>query len=115
MDDRELLENAAKAAGMHEHRYCEAWKAMAQYTPQNGYFGPSWNPLTNSGNALDMAVDLRFTVKIADHECEVFDEVSGECLASVEMFHPSDDDARKAARLAITIAAAALASRTEKE
>jgi hypothetical protein len=62
MPDRELLEAAAKAAGLVAHRYCEPWKAMAQYTLHDGYFGPSWNPLTDDGDALRLAVKLGFTV-----------------------------------------------------
>jgi hypothetical protein len=60
-NDRELLEKAAKAAGLNAHRYCEAWKAIARYTMEDGYHGPSWNPLTDSGDALELAVKLRIT------------------------------------------------------
>lgn len=60
--DRELLELAAKAAGMPSHRYCEAWKAMAAYTMQDGYYGPSWNPLSDDGDALRLAVKLQLNV-----------------------------------------------------
>lgn len=59
MDDKELLENAAKAAKMDcRMRYCEAWKGMALYTPQDGYFGPTWNPLNDDGDALRLAHKL---------------------------------------------------------
>jgi hypothetical protein len=62
MPDRELLEAAAKAAGLVAHRYCEPWKAMAKYTLYDGYFGPSWNPLTDDGDALRLAVMLRIDI-----------------------------------------------------
>jgi hypothetical protein len=62
MTDRELLENAAKAAGLGSHRYCEPWSAMAAYTLYDGYHGPSWNPLTNDGDALRLAVKLGIDV-----------------------------------------------------
>jgi hypothetical protein len=56
MTDRELLEDAAKAAGLGSHRYCEPWSAMAAYTLYDGYHGPSWNPLADDGDALRLAV-----------------------------------------------------------
>lgn len=51
MNDRELLELAAKAAGY-------------QYAPHGGYIvvdgiPGNWNPLENDGDALRLAVDLR--------------------------------------------------------
>lgn len=39
-------------------RYCEAWKGMALYTLQDGYFGPTWNPLNDDGDALRLAHKL---------------------------------------------------------
>ena len=63
--DRELLELAAKAAGLTSHRYCEAWKAMASCSEQgNNYSGPSWNPLTDDGDALRLAVKLSLHVRV---------------------------------------------------
>lgn len=59
MDDKELLERAAKAAEMDcRMRYCEPWNGMALYTPQDGYFGPTWNPLKDDGDALRLAHKL---------------------------------------------------------
>jgi hypothetical protein len=62
MTDRELLELAAKAAGLTMHRYCEPWNAMARYTMADGYRSPSWNPLTDDGEALRLAVKLELVV-----------------------------------------------------
>lgn len=64
MNDREMLELAAHAAGMDcRMRYCDAWKGMALYTLQQGYFGPTWNPLTDDGDALRLAVTLEISVE----------------------------------------------------
>jgi hypothetical protein len=57
--DRELLEAAAKAAGIE----------LAEWTerdfPANNYWSPSletyWNPLTDDGDALRLAVKLRLS------------------------------------------------------
>lgn len=62
--DRELLGLAAKAAGMTGYRHCEAWNSMNRYTMQDGYFGPNWNPLTDDGDALRLAVKLQMLIEI---------------------------------------------------
>ena len=51
MTDRELLELAAKAAG------------IAHVTPMMIKWG-QWNPLTDDGDALRLAVELRIDVRI---------------------------------------------------
>jgi hypothetical protein len=60
MNDRELLEFAAKAAGLEGFRYCDHWRGMAEwYESDGGYFGgKTWNPLANDGDALRLAVGL---------------------------------------------------------
>lgn len=54
MDDRELLELAAKAAGIDHRRLPDAW-------PER-FDDDQWNPLTDDGDALRLAVtlDIRF-------------------------------------------------------
>lgn len=113
--DKEQLKLAAKAAGIGPLDF--------DYPEREGhgmYFGPRlpmpqgvimaanhayWSPRTDDGDAFRLQAKLRFTVKIADHECEVFDEVAG-CLASIPMLNPSEDEVREATRHAITCAAA---------
>ncbi|MFS2103625.1 hypothetical protein [Ralstonia sp. Ralssp135] len=59
MVDRELLERAAKAAG-HEFKFGE--DCIAMYKDLNGLYYPSqWNPLTDDGDALRLAVKLNIT------------------------------------------------------
>jgi len=59
MTDRELLELAAKAAGLTVH-----WHDSGHYGPtmeimEDESGGPPWNPLTDDGDALRLAVKLR--------------------------------------------------------
>lgn len=59
MNEREMLEMAAKAAGLVNHRYCKIWRCMAEYAPdENKFFGKSWNPRVDDGDALRLAVKL---------------------------------------------------------
>jgi hypothetical protein len=56
MTDRELLELAVKAAG-YEWEY-EDTGALFVFVPQ----AHEWNPLTNDGDALRLAVKLEITI-----------------------------------------------------
>ena len=66
MTDREMLELAAKALGMPE--------APKQYRIADGlpivitYMGKPWNPLTDDGDALRLAVELRIKVEFGNDE-----------------------------------------------
>ena len=64
MNDRELLERAAKAAGVPQNCYRSVIGGMWQYTPQDGYFGACWNPLDDDGDALRLAVKLCMHVEV---------------------------------------------------
>lgn len=67
MNDRELLEAAAKAAGiqmefndMGTPGYWGKWRNLPQWE--------QWNPLTDDGDALRLAVKLRLLVD-TDKQC----------------------------------------------
>lgn len=61
MDDRELLELAAKAAGYEDWKYCEPVPGEpALYIPKAGGV---WMPLIDDGDALRLAVQLEQKVK----------------------------------------------------
>jgi hypothetical protein len=111
MTDRELLELAAKAAGM-PHQWCDAWNTMARPRPDGGFFFDKvWNPLTNDGDALRLAVALNiWPVRQYDRPAIVvqkgaayFDELASE---------PIGDDPYAATRRAIVRAAAELGRNT---
>lgn len=70
MIDRELLELAAKAAGIKGH--------FVERTPEDGYPGYTcgiqvgqlvlWNPLTDDGDALRLAVACHMDIKRSPYE-----------------------------------------------
>ena len=57
MTDRELLEDAAKAAGMRY--YYASYQKHLHVEHQHTADGVPWNPLTDDGDALRLAVKLR--------------------------------------------------------
>jgi hypothetical protein len=84
--DRELLELAAKAVGYR-------WDEHGFYGDGNWWTGieylERWNPLTDDGDALRLAVALRMDLNINDEECDAFhpdgcvSEVGGESTGQV--------------------------------
>ena len=101
MSDHELLKLAAKAAGCGE-----VWYLQGSDTP---YIGPryelgaevkytTWNPLTDDGDALRLAVDLRLTV--------LESSVRMPCGDVVNVFPGEAPDRYAATRRAIVMAAA---------
>jgi hypothetical protein len=57
MTDREMLELAAKAAGL-PHQWCKAWHTMAEPRPDGGFFFEKvWNPLRDDGDALRLRLE----------------------------------------------------------
>jgi hypothetical protein len=71
MTDRELLEAAAKAAGM-PHTYNEFWSGFYIRNP-DGSWVPNhhWNPLTDDGDALRLMVSLRMNVHLDSNMVDV--------------------------------------------
>ena len=84
-NDRELLELAAKAAGIEISQWsnCQAGGFIAKGSPYLDSWGGErtkrdfWNPLTDDGDALRLAVKLGMDVKIYDITvyvtCDVWD------------------------------------------
>lgn len=96
--DRELLELAAKAAGVE----IEYWAGECPRVRSG--FPVDWNPLTDDGDALRLAVALHFDVDIDyDGACVICADVEG--WTSV-IAH--DGDVAAATRRAIVRAAAAI-------
>ena len=65
---KELLELAAKAAGMKDMRYASPFVGMVKMLdptrPETcGSIGPDWNPLEDDGDAFRLAVELRITFR----------------------------------------------------
>lgn len=63
MTDRELLELAAKAVGIGAYVHCETHAGMIP-EHEDEYVFPFnvWNPLTDDGDALRLAISLRINV-----------------------------------------------------
>lgn len=109
MTDRELLELAAKAAGIalewndaDAAGYYGSWRGLPQWE--------QWNPLTDDGDALRLAVKLRMVIDISDeHALASPQESSGapECVffGKAQVGH-AIHDAESATRRAIVRAAA---------
>jgi hypothetical protein len=64
MNDTELLEAAAKAAGMHVDMRSSVphWLWVRETKPPGIYRG--WNPLTDDGDALRLAVKLQIDLSM---------------------------------------------------
>ena len=73
MTDRELLEAAAKAAGIAGEWQAGAFFIGDQIDPDYGPMVRAWNPLRNDGDALRLAValELDFMVRSAPFKATV--------------------------------------------
>lgn len=115
MEDRELIELSAKAAGFNFR-----WFRVKQWKNMKGKIGPyryltgtvdvygshhtkPWNPLTDDGDALRLAVSLNIHIRLWVYACEA----QWEC-ESTGLIHASDcgGDVCAATRRAITMMAA---------
>lgn len=76
MTDRELIELAARAAGATDYTGpddCSApgikfLNGEAVHYEGSGEWGYPWNPLTDDGDALRLAVQLRMFVSVSQHQ-----------------------------------------------
>ena len=97
MTDKELLELAAKAAGL-------TWKWNADSLLIEDESWHEWNPLTDDGDALRLAVKLKICIgPNFDNDCAVADGGDFSEHHAVEMHN---NDPYAATRRAITRAAA---------
>jgi hypothetical protein len=107
MNDRDLLEAAAKAAGIDVKKFVEQ---VTDYdSPHYGIHAiqldstwNTWNPLEDDGDALRLAVELRLSIDLAGRMTKT-ETPSGDLFG--ELHH---GDPRAATRRAIVHAAAFL-------
>ena len=106
--NKELLESAAKAAGLMHLTYCEAWNCMAVYNPA-GYFewDTYWNSIRSPKDAMSLITRLQLCVQGHDTGVTVSNP-KGTILINVEYNSGSDSDKSAAVLLAITRTAAAI-------
>ena len=107
MNDRELLEMAAKTAGIELGLAIYSGKtgALKHYLIKEDGDTIAWNPLTDDGDAFRLAAQLEMKVDFghSDENCRA------KCTAPrihAEHIEPIVDDQLKAARFAIVRAAA---------
>jgi hypothetical protein len=118
MTDRELLLAAARAVGfkpLGELVEGEGFRHEGGYAVerQDGCAVP-WNPLTDDGDALRLAVKLRLTIMFGDgSRVEVSADDGGEFCTAYAM-EPLGADPYAATRRAIVRAAAAMAPTTNQ-
>ena len=102
-DDRNLLELAAKAAGLvYDHRY----GIVFSEDEDGNTLETQWNPLTDDGDALRLAVDLQLGISVppvSDGRVGVV-TFYGPIISIVE--YPKNGDRHAATRRAIVRAAA---------
>jgi len=102
MTDRELLEMAAKAAGMG--RYSEGvLTGVGLYKTDSGWV--EWNPLTDDGDALRLAVKLEMQICLGFRRVEavIVGDIEGQMFQAIEN---KQGDILAATRRAIVRAAA---------
>ena len=110
MTDRELLEAAARAVGIKALRdpHGVLRNCTGMHPEQNIFSAPYWNPLTDDGDALRLAVALAIDFKIRNASTWWDHQVSEN---HVEWRHePHGDDPYAATRRAIVRAAAAMSA-----
>ena len=106
--DRELLELAAKAAGFEVSvTQPSLGTALAVRADLAGWF--NWNPLTDDGDALRLAVRLHLDIRIGSQSNAVT-AGWGSCISCIQELVAGDPYA--ATRRAIVRAAAAIGERT---
>jgi hypothetical protein len=109
MTDRELLELAAKAAGISE----VIWPLNKSGQQVPWADGKPWNPLADDGDALRLAVKLRLAVHVTDLDEEGYSRaIASEWKLRVHVRETFTDDPCAATRRAIVRAAAAIAKGT---
>ena len=103
--DRELLELAARADGV-SFFVDSRGRCMQMH---GGLMPAPWNPLTDDGDALRLAVDLSFDLNINPGRIEVFSGDLDDCVSEPVI----DGNVRSATRRAIVRAAAAIGEAME--
>ena len=101
MTDRELLEKAAKAVGQPIE--FDDWSGKPVAFLLDDELVPTWNPLTDDGDALRLAVKLRLSVVIREDDIRVNARLNDD---KKREFY--GDDPYAATRRAIVRAAAAI-------
>lgn len=105
MEDKELLELAANAAGLHVKVASNSGMGLKVHGNCNW-----WNPLTDDGDALRLAVAIKMDISANNDFAQVCCVIGHKCIyEEIEC----NGDALAATRLAITRAAAQIGKEME--
>lgn len=102
MTDKELLELAAKAAGIELVQF---YDGLHDVTDDPNKIGRTWNPLTDDGDALRLAVKLTMSISYWEH-LEIVSVEAATKQTGVSLDEPFGEDLYAATRRAIVRAAA---------
>lgn len=108
MNDKELLMMAAKAAGINH--YGEIKDGLAQSMNGACKINP-WNPLTDDGDALRLAVKLRMDINISHRTNEVIVFTMTDKINRADETWSADVNEYAATRRAIVRAAAEIGAK----
>lgn len=119
LTDRELLGLAAKAAGIEywyqpgSHRFL----IKAPLATMDGTYFTYWDPLTNDGDALRLAVKLKLTMQqnFSGVFCYDNPDFADKSQTMIEVYEQTTDDPYAAIRRAIVRAAAEIAHGIKEE
>ena len=100
MTDKELLELAAKAAGMKSGTWFDGWNDEGRET------GDYWNPLTDDGDAIRLAVKVGMIVGTYANYSTVDLLSPNERIETITEWHVGNSDPYATTRRAIVRAAA---------
>ena len=110
MNDRELLELAARAAGLKQsHHASWAKNTSNQLWVDASGQAIKFNPLADDGDAFRLAVQLSMDIHQVTYGKELYAFVVSDSIQTLEPLKPYDADPYAATRRAITRAAAAIA------
>ncbi len=107
MPEREMLEMAARAAGIVSLRW-GIDKPERQINGEGQFIGATWNPLTDDGDAFRLAVALHMRVKYHEALGQTLVWLSGSEREFQVNVEDCGRDPLAATRLAITRAAASI-------
>lgn len=114
MTDRELLELAAKSAGYRVYGWINDKLYVINGPNPAEYYDPfSWNPLSDDGDALRLAVKLSMQLDISASGCLVY--LSNSAAPIGACAYSETRDIEVATRRAIVRAAAEIGKRGEQE
>ena len=106
MDNKQLLERAAKAAGYEYIKPIDEYDgSLGLELGTNPMRTKSWNPIQSDADAFRLMVDCGLTVEITEDDCEAWTIRDDRRLWHSEAFGHHHNDKHAATRMAIVRAA----------